>query len=152
MKDKNKLNVWCGDGLFFKRLSPWAIRSNIGNFFRCIKFSYQRIARGFSDCDVWSLDEYYASLFAATLRHLAATTHGYPVLYDTGEIDKDGNDAGYNRWCAELNRIADLFDTVSAFDANLELGDENGISAAEKQANLEEAFDWLKEHWYDLWD
>lgn len=152
MRDKIELNVWRGNGLFFKCLSPWAIRSNIGNLFRCIKFSYQRIMRGFSDYDVWSLDEYYASLFAATLRRLAATTHGYPVDYETGVEDENGVETGYIHWCAELNRIADLFDTVSAFDASLELGDENGISAAEKQANLEEALDWLKEHWYDLWD
>ena len=55
-KNNNQLNVWntygfamCGICKRFKFLAK------IKYFFRCIKWSKQRVQRGFSDDDVWNM-------------------------------------------------------------------------------------------------
>lgn len=48
-------------------------------FFRNLKYAYQRACRGYSDSDVWNLDNYLAILIAESLTSLADDTVGYPV-------------------------------------------------------------------------
>ena len=70
---------------------------NIKQFFRNIKYAWQRATRGFCDQDWWNLDIYYTTLFVKSLRHLATHNMGHP--YD---MDED-------KWNAWLRETADEF-------------------------------------------
>lgn len=52
--------------------------SNIKQFFRNMKFAYQRITKGYCEPDVWDMDVYLQYLLPDMLRELAETTHGWP--------------------------------------------------------------------------
>jgi hypothetical protein len=72
MKTDNSL--WQNPSFPFRawyRYVPW--------FFRNLKYAYQRACRGYSDCDVWNLDNYLAILIAESLTSLADDTVSYPV-------------------------------------------------------------------------
>ena len=43
-----------------------------------LKWSKQRITRGFSDYDVYDLDEFYLELFKQSIEHFRVTSHSYP--------------------------------------------------------------------------
>ena len=54
------------------------IISNIKQFFRNIRYAYQRITKGYCDADLWNLDGYYSEFFYCTLNELADISHGWP--------------------------------------------------------------------------
>lgn len=93
----NKLNV------FNTYWSPWKYPSNwfrnAKTFFRQIKWAYQRITRGFCDCDYWDLDTYLSELLAQSLKKLADDGNGYP---GTEEFPT------YESWQEYLYKIIDL--------------------------------------------
>lgn len=43
-----------------------------------VKFKYQRITRGFADCDTWNFNNYVSDVMYHALVHFKATNHGYP--------------------------------------------------------------------------
>ena len=51
-------------------------------FFRNIKYSVQRIRRGYSDHDLYDLNSYLATLLAESLSDFAQTTISIPTEYD----------------------------------------------------------------------
>lgn len=78
MKANNSL--WQNPSFPFRawhRYIPW--------FFRNLKYAYQRACRGYSDCDVWNLDSYLATLIAESLISLADDTVGYPISMSSPE-------------------------------------------------------------------
>lgn len=81
----NKLNVFNNAKLPWRYPVNWGRR--VKNFFYSFKYAYQRITRGFSDKDVWNLDEYYLNLFSAAIRQLAQYHNAYPgnEEFDTDE-------------------------------------------------------------------
>lgn len=60
-------------------------------------FAYQRVFRGWADCDVWHLDGWLTRIIPPALEHLRDTTHGYPA--GLSEVE----------WAAILTDIADGF-------------------------------------------
>lgn len=93
-------NIW-KDGYF-----PWRYprnwKNNILRFFRSFKWSYQRIVRGFADCDIWNFDYYLTQLIADGLDQLAETTHTYP-----GNETPEGKT--FESWQEYLHETAELF-------------------------------------------
>lgn len=43
-----------------------------------VRYRWQRAARGWADCDVWSMDSYIARVMSAMLTYLADHNHAYP--------------------------------------------------------------------------
>lgn len=79
MKETNYLNCLTYGYLPLSYWKNWF--RNIRQFFRNIKFAYQRITRGYCDRDVWDLDHYYSELFYQTINKLAEETYTYPAEY-----------------------------------------------------------------------
>lgn len=100
------------------------------------KWYRQRLNRGFADCDVWAMDGYLLNLIPAMLRHLAESTHTYPISMKSGD-----------EWSAWLNETADMFQLVAdnLFDCNPP-EEENYIKV------FNEAWERLREYFFDLWD
>jgi len=63
-----------------------------------VKWFFQRIHKGWRDCDVWSIDYYLSTIIPQMVRHLRDTTHSYP--YRLGE----------KRWKRILTTIAEGFE------------------------------------------
>ena len=57
---------------------------NIGQFFRNIKYAWQRATKGYCDADVWSLDNFYIKLIPETIKSLKEHCQGHP-----GNISQD---------------------------------------------------------------
>lgn len=74
---------------------------NTKQFFKNIKYAWQRATRGYCDWDVWELNTFYTELIRDTLKHLAATSSSYP---GRGDLDTP------EKWEAWLNETAQLFD------------------------------------------
>ena len=85
----------------YKPTSISLIFKNIRQFFRNIKYAWQRCTRGYCDWDVWELNTFYTELIRDTLRHLANTSSGYPGRDDIDTPEK---------WSNWLNETAQLFD------------------------------------------
>lgn len=68
-----------------KDFQMYAVGQNrILAFFRYIpqqiKYSWQRTQRGYADCDVWAMNDYFSELIPAMLLHLKNHHYGSPVL------------------------------------------------------------------------
>ena len=72
----NELNVFKNPYYKWRYPSCWI--KNIRMFFRSFKYAYQRITKGYANCDVWDLDSYYLTLMHDTLNYLAEHHCGYP--------------------------------------------------------------------------
>ena len=51
----------------------------ISQFFRSLKWAYQRATRGYADCDVWSIDIWFLSIIPNMLRDLEGFGNSYPI-------------------------------------------------------------------------
>lgn len=149
----------------------------IKDVFRNMKWSHQRIKNGFSHRDTWNLDYYLLALIPATLETLAEQAHGYPEEYGSHEKWQ-----AELRRVATLFREADLefyteeepcpdvhkyirreekklpdgsvsvhltFDHDEQWEANREF---EAAQQKLRQEKANEAFAWLAEHLYSLWD
>lgn len=154
--------------------SPWRYPSNwIKNcrlFFRRYKWAYQRVTKGFADCDVWDLDVYYLHLFYATLNHLADITHGYPgtTEFPTPEVwDKylrdmamdfykanESNDyyehPAQDVWWEEVKDIDEPWNHQSA--ASKEMCNESVNIMRKQNKDMENGLDKMKHVFWHLWD
>lgn len=143
-----ELNVWKRG--WCKAISWVAFRENVKNFFRCIKYSIQRIIKGYCDYDIWNLDSYMATSIGTMLVDLSENSTSYPMEY------KNSKD-----WEKELYLAgASLYYSIEEndFEKNpYELGDPNFWSWEQKRHELrkgcmKDSLSWISEHFYDLWD
>ena len=141
MKKKLK-SIW----LTIKYL-PIRIHKKFYTICRNIKSFYQRGKRGYADCDVWNLDMYLVKVMGGAINRLAETTHSYPNGYEE-----------YEDWTKDLKDIAELITKLYP-DDNVNWDLEGSQFRENYDKVLEEAevasevvFDWLKEHFNDLWD
>lgn len=107
------LNIWdkqefrmCGIG---KKCKPLAWLKHFG---RCLKWSKQRIVRGYADCDVWDMRFYLQKLIPDMLETLRDTRHGSPACLGQNHTDENGilvNDDCHEEWTKILNRMIFLW-------------------------------------------
>lgn len=58
----------------------------IGDKCRALKWARQRVVRGYADCDVWNLDNWFSDVVSGALTHLAEHHCGWPDhLFKTPE-------------------------------------------------------------------
>ena len=139
------MNVWKGMFLRWRYPSNWL--ENIRQIPRSIKWSYQRITRGFADVDVFNLDYYLSGIIIGSLNHLADHHFGVPYAFsDT----MDDNPDGWTVW---------LRDTASKFEEADKIEDSDFIEFEQVKANQDKAaglrkegLERLSEYWGCLWD
>ena len=73
----------------------------IKDFFRDIKWRYQRAKRGYADIDVWDIDYWFMNIIPKMLTQLRDTTHGAPVLTAEGAT----NENYFEIWKGILNKM-----------------------------------------------
>lgn len=86
--------------------------AKIRHFFKCIKWSRQRIRRGYADCDVWDMYSYLQNLLPDMLQNLKTNRHGSPGYLGTNYTNADGilvNDDCHAEWDKILARMIFLW-------------------------------------------
>lgn len=154
------------------------IPQNFLNFFRNIKYAWQRATKGFCDYDVWALDHYYANLFFRSLIELKNTAHSYPANLTESEWENILNEMAncfYN--CDEANEVyadtlyeafyeatskdsAYTWDPVQekmvleeTFERLRKKASEQAVENDKlRTADKDKAFDLMKEYFFNLWD
>jgi len=116
-RNEKELNIFKYDYLPWSYCKNWF--KNIHQFFRNIKWAWQRATKGYSDRDTWNLDCYYLQLFYHTLKHLAKYTHGYPGV---GEFSDD--QGGYEAWQKYLSDMADHFENAQEWNPEIKINSE----------------------------
>lgn len=143
--------------------------------FRSIKYAYWRITKGFCPYDTWDWYTYMAQLIHDSLIYLADNHCGTPFEYEnddegyTNKLKSIANtiyDATYyedtydnpfredyyedlKKVTTENNRLNFENTDKSLFKHYIFVEQRNGEKA---KKNLKEAFDWIAENWFDLWD
>ena len=119
MRKKNRkvpdrtLNIW--NTYDFKMSGLWAKSKMLGKLRhvgKCLKWSKQRIVRGYADCDTWSIDGYLQKLLPDMLQYLKDNRHGSPGFLGKNYINEDGilvNDACHAEWEKILDRMIFLW-------------------------------------------
>lgn len=97
---------WCGAG---EKCRLIGIIKYIG---KCIRWSRQRIVRGYADCDWWNMDSYLQRLIPDMLREMREHHMGSPAYLGEEYINKDGmavNDTCHEEWNIMLDRMIFLW-------------------------------------------
>ena len=155
--------------------SPWRWPSNWPHN---IKSFFQRGRLGWANYDTWNMDNYLGKILPAMLRHLADNHIGYPMEY--AEKFKD-DDKASEAWAIDLKHIAGLIEYASSdTDDHNKYAEDYWAIALHKNVNdpmpkgkewlkdayynesktiydnqknaIKEAFSWLGEKYYQLWD
>lgn len=149
----------CSNNVFKQGyLGPFAVWHNISNFFRNIKYAWQRATKGYCDRDVWDLDCYYSKIISATLNDLADNRHGYPFRLNEDE------------WSRLLRQAAEDFE-AQLDDPTENIFTEMWLNGKERNKELHQAYmtevgrlhrvqkrklksglDFLYNYYNDLWD
>ena len=137
------------DNLNIFKMLHWSFKDPINNFRnikKIIKYSWQRITKGYCDYDRCDIDQYLINLLPNMLEDFADKTHSYPVGF---------NDLEY--WQNHLRHIADRFKNAKDF---YDLSDDvENYSKKERiefynksKLCLKTGFEYLENHYWDLWD
>lgn len=102
-----------------------------------LKYAYQRVTRGFSDRDWWSLDNHIAEMLSKALPKYVKDGHGVSSMYYE---DGEGWDVDVN--ILKARRDADYLRMAALF-ANYD--DRSGKDSQEMSA-------WIAKHFETLWD
>ena len=107
------LNIWNRHEFAMAGLGEKSrIIAMIKHFGRCLKWSIQRVVRGYADCDVWSMFSYLQELMPDMLRHLKDNRHGSPGYLGENYTNEDGilvNDTCHAEWDKILDRMIFLW-------------------------------------------
>ena len=79
---------------------------------RCIKWSCQRIVRGYAECDVWNMDGYLQSLIPDMLQDLRDNRNGSPSYLGENYTNEEGilvNDICHDEWDKILDNMIFLW-------------------------------------------
>ena len=153
MDDLERLFSWRYAPL---RACQWVIRLP-----REIKWLWQRMTRGWANCDVWSMDSYLARVIPEMLEHLKKNHNGLPgFLFDIKTKDEGPPDVTPLDEIAEARWMALLDEMIAGFKAHDEL---HGLNVGDdveayrkKQDEIEvkriKGMSLFVEHFHSLWD
>ena len=115
-KDIYPNNVW-NRGEFRWRFLRGRIKlfTLIKEFVRCIKWSRQRILRGYAECDRWGMDYYLQRLIPDMLQDLKDNRMGSPGHLGEIYTNEDGvtvNDTCHKEWDKILDQMIFLWREV----------------------------------------
>ena len=116
-----------------------------------IKWSIQRIVRGYADCDRWSIDSYLQMLIPDMLQNLRDNRQGSPCCLADNYVNNEGrvvNDTCHAEWDKILDKMIFLWRESREETCSRNSPDEEEY----RQQCQMEALDMLKEYFYLLWD
>lgn len=110
---ERNLNIWNRYDFAMSGLGEKSrIIAKIKHFGRCLKWSRQRVVRGYADCDVWSMCSYLQELMPEMLQHLKDNRHGSPAYLGENYTNENGilvNDTCHAEWDKILDRMIFLW-------------------------------------------
>ena len=123
---------------YFHRFNFYCLRQNIKQFFRNLKYAWQRITRGYCDADLWDLNDYYCTLIENSLRDFNQRRHGYPIGLEEEE------------WNTKIQHIVQLLNKYRVASANeMEAIEDEYSDKLEKTRRVEELSDGSKQVQYE---
>ena len=147
---------------------------NITMFPRHVKWAWQRVTRGYADCDVWNMHGWLLNIMSGALNQLADTCCGWPgteefptdkdwveylksiaqkfysanednEYYPIPEFDK------WSKWCDEHRSIVvPVSNVLNPY--NQTMLDESKENADKRMRDFAEAWSMMGEVFFDLWD
>lgn len=130
---------------------------NIKQFFKNIKYAWQRATRGFSDPDCWEFDSYLSRIISGGLKTLDKNRHGFPTKLYSQLGEEDGNQE-WSKILSEISAKMEKYEQLKSSEyppgnlppeAIMEWY-ENNQKEAENAWNG--AIDLLKKWHNDMWD
>lgn len=103
---KNQLNVFKLG--YYSWRHPFNWPHNIRNFFRTIKWGWQRATKGYCTWDLWDLDAHLLQLIPASLRAFKKDNIGYP------------SELTYEKWNKIIDEMINHFETAYEYIYNPE--------------------------------
>jgi len=143
MKNIFKLNIYSH--------SPRHWIKNVIQFFRNIKYAFQRATRGFSDPDWWELDTFISIIIRDGCAEMSKKHYGSPLLCENIEESSD-------KWEEILNEISEHFNNyINADSIDISPEDEKYLELLQKahedgEKEYVKGIYMLKEWHWDLWD
>lgn len=129
----------------WRRITNWP--RNIKLFFRAMRWRRQRAHYGFSESDLWNLDNYLSEMIATALHNFTNDLHSIPSrLYKGVHCEKDENDR-FEAWKRTVEEVAKKWDALAEARSN---PFDNLMGSQERMK--QEAFDALSKIYFDLWD
>lgn len=113
------------------------------HFQKHIKWPIQRAKKGYSDCDLWNIKDWFMENISKMLIELSTRNMGYPGTtdYPTDKL-----------WREDLKKYGLMAREIYEFDC----WDEESVYHPEKLEEYEKLkkdfFDWFAKNFEDLWD
>lgn len=106
-------NIWNKEGFQMCGLGARCrILATIKYTAKCIKWSWQRIVRGYADCDRWSIYDYLQTIIPDMLQDLRDQRMGSPSCLGEDYVNESGilvNDTCHEEWNKILDRMIFLW-------------------------------------------
>ena len=117
---------------------PWQIGRLLKQIARDIKWSHQRIWKGYCDYDLFSIDSWFMKVMPRMLRKFKETRHGSPVTINNASQDvflddEERNQAVHSEWDKILDRMIFL------------LGEMDEYSCSQQNSFADEYFEEIEE-------
>lgn len=80
-------NVWDWKKIKRDLKQPWKIP---GSILENIRYSWQRIVKGYCDKDLWNIDYWFMRVVPDMLQRFKDTKHGSPGIFGEDYVDEDG--------------------------------------------------------------
>lgn len=121
MMGKNEFanNIWEKEGFQMCSLGEkHKIIAKIKYFRKCVRWSCQRIIRGYADCDKWNMYHYLQNLIRDMLQDLRNNRHGSPGYLGENYTNSEGilvNDTCHKEWDKILDRMIFLWTELNEY-------------------------------------
>lgn len=106
-------NIWDKEGFQMYGLGEKSKTiARIKYFRKCVRWSWQRIVRGYADCDKWNMYRYLQNLIPDMLQDLRDDRHGSPGHLGKNYANSDGilvNDTCHEEWDKILTHMIFLW-------------------------------------------
>ena len=102
---------------------PWQIGRLLKQIARDIKWSHQRIWKGYCDYDLFSIDSWFMKVMPRMLREFKETRHGSPVAINNPSQavfldDEERNQTVHNEWDKILDRMIFLLGEMDEYSCS----------------------------------
>lgn len=148
------------DASLYKQYVWWPLWRffNIRDLYLNIKWFFQRLFRGYSDLDLWSLDQHLATIILKRIKAFRKQElHGYPAQFHhdfENSVPKEYHDLAPEVYWEEivLGKIENAFvQILKEFDTNPD--DNYPIEDMQKRdKEIKEGLQLFAEHFQSLWD
>jgi hypothetical protein len=116
MNNKNATlvnNIWNKEGFIMCRLGEKSrVIAEIKHMRRCVRWSWQRIFRGYADCDKWNMYSYLQKLIPEMLQDMRNDRYGSPGYLGKNYKNEEGtlvNDTCHEEWDKLLDHMIFLW-------------------------------------------